>query len=41
VALSDDPRFGPPVPVPVEAPAGVHVLALLGRRSSYPGGDCS
>lgn len=41
VALSDDPRFAAPVPVPVEAPAGVHVLALLGRRSSYPGGECS
>ncbi|WP_408897311.1 TIGR03086 family metal-binding protein [Nocardioides sp. R1-1] len=32
IALSGDDRFGPPVPVAVEAPAGAHVLALLGRR---------
>jgi uncharacterized protein (TIGR03086 family) len=26
------PRFGPPVPVPRNAPTGTHLLALLGRR---------
>lgn len=34
VGLSDDPRFAPPVPVDVRAPAAVHVLALLGRRAT-------
>ena len=34
VALGADPRFGLPVPVPVDAPAGVHVLALLGRTAT-------
>ncbi|GAA1507896.1 TIGR03086 family metal-binding protein [Nocardioides humi] len=33
IALEGDERFAPPLPVDVEAPAGVHVLALLGRRS--------
>ncbi|WGY01916.1 TIGR03086 family metal-binding protein [Nocardioides sp. QY071] len=33
IALAGDDRFAPPLPVDVEAPAGVHVLALLGRRS--------
>lgn len=32
IALAGDDRFAPPLPVDVEAPAGVHVLALLGRR---------
>lgn len=34
VALAGDDRFAPPLPVDAEAPAGVHVLALLGRRVS-------
>ncbi|MBM7517819.1 TIGR03086 family metal-binding protein [Nocardioides nitrophenolicus] len=33
IALAGDDRFAPPLPVDVEAPAGVHVLALLGRRA--------
>jgi len=33
IALAGDERFGPPLPVDVEAPAGTHVLALLGRRA--------
>lgn len=33
IALAEDDRFAPPVPVDVEAPAGVHVLALLGRTA--------
>ncbi|GAA3550223.1 TIGR03086 family metal-binding protein [Nocardioides daeguensis] len=43
IALAGDDRFAPPLPVAVEAPAGLHVLALLGRRSSPPRarGDCS
>ncbi|MDQ6526248.1 TIGR03086 family metal-binding protein [Nocardioides sp. LHD-245] len=32
IALTGDERFAPPLPVDIEAPAGVHVLALLGRR---------
>ncbi|TWH01924.1 uncharacterized protein (TIGR03086 family) [Nocardioides sp. J9] len=35
VALGDDPRFAPPRPVPVDAPTGVHVLALLGRDAAW------
>lgn len=34
IALGGDDRFAPPVPVDVEEPAGVHVLALLGRRTA-------
>ncbi|TNM38262.1 TIGR03086 family protein [Nocardioides albidus] len=33
IALAGDDRFAPPLPVDVEAPAGAHVLALLGRRA--------
>jgi len=33
VALSGDERFAAPLPVDVDAPAGAHVLALLGRRA--------
>ena len=33
IALAGDDRFAPPLPVDVEAPAGAHVLALLGRRT--------
>ncbi|WP_215816693.1 TIGR03086 family metal-binding protein [Pimelobacter sp. 30-1] len=33
IALEGDDRFAPPVPVATEAPAGEHVLALLGRRT--------
>jgi uncharacterized protein (TIGR03086 family) len=34
IGLTGDDRFAPPVPVDIEAPAGVHVLALLGRRGA-------
>lgn len=34
IALAGDDRFAPPVPVDVDEPAGVHVLALLGRRGA-------
>lgn len=37
IALAGDDRFAPPVPVDVEEPAGVHVLALLGRRGAARG----
>ena len=33
IALEADDRFAPPLPVAAEAPAGDHVLALLGRRA--------
>lgn len=33
IALEGDDRFGAPVPVHPEEPAGVHVLALLGRTA--------
>lgn len=38
IALTEDDRFAPPVPVDVEAPAGVHVLALLGRTARATSG---
>lgn len=37
IALAEDDRFAPPVPVDIEAPAGAHVLALLGRAPSATG----
>lgn len=41
VALEGDDRFGPPLPVRPEEPAGVHVLALLGRSSDWIAGSGS
>ncbi|MCR1781170.1 TIGR03086 family protein [Nocardioides carbamazepini] len=32
IALAGDERFAPPLPVDIDESAGVHVLALLGRR---------
>lgn len=33
IALAGDDRFAPPLSVEITAPAGVHVLALLGRTA--------
>ena len=34
IALASDDRFAAPVPVDLDAPAGTHVLALLGRSGT-------